>query len=199
MNGRTLVLTALLIGGIAPSAEAQAPSGPSSGPLVLEPIESSFVVAPEYKFTDVNGRTGHMAGVSAGVLTDRALFIGGAIYFLTNGSDDFGLTYGGLLTGWTTAVGSHLRVGGRGLVGFGGATLGESVNAFDPRFRGVRTYRYIAHDDFFLAEPQGQAHLSFADHVGVDVTGGYRFAAWDEFIRGGVDGVTGAVALQIGW
>ena len=32
-----------------------------------------------------------------------------------------------------------------------------------------------------------------------DVTGGYRFTAWDEFIRGGVDGVTGAVALQIGW
>ena len=42
------------------------------------------------------------AGVSAGVLTDRSLYLGGAIYFLTNGSDDFGLTYGGLLTGWTT-------------------------------------------------------------------------------------------------
>jgi hypothetical protein len=49
-------------------------------------------VAPEYKFTDVDGRTGHMAGVSAGVLTDRSLYFGGAIYFLTNGSDDFGLT-----------------------------------------------------------------------------------------------------------
>ena len=198
MNARMLVLTAVLAG-FATSARAQTPAGPSSGPLVIERIESSFVVAPEYKFTDVNGRTGHMAGVSAGVLTDRSLYVGGAVYFLTNGSDDFGLTYGGLLTGWTTGVGSHLRVGGRGLVGFGGATLGESVAAFDPHFRGVRTYRYIAHEDFFLAEPQGQAHLSFADHVGVDITGGYRIAGWDESIRGGVDGVTGAVALQIGW
>ena len=198
MSARLLVLTALLAG-FATSAQAQAPASPSPAPLVLEPIESNFVVAPEYKFTDVNGRTGHMAGVSAGVLTDRSLYVGGAIYFLANGSDDFGLTYGGLLTGWTTGVGSHLRVGGRGLVGFGGATLGEAFTAFDPHFRGLRTYRYIAHDDFFLAEPQGQAHLSFADHVGVDITGGYRFAFWDEFIRGGVDGVTGAVALQIGW
>src|SRR5436190_11349814 len=136
MNARALLLAALLIGGIAPTAEAQAPAGPSSGPLVLEPIESSFVVAPEYKFTEVNGRTGHMAGVSAGVLTDRSLYLGGAVYFLTNGSDDFGLTYGGLLAGWTTGLGSHVRVGGRGLLGFGGATVGEAFTAYDPHLRG---------------------------------------------------------------
>jgi hypothetical protein len=45
---------------------------------VLEPIESRFVVAPEYKFTDIGGRSGHMAGVTAGVLTDRSLYLGGA-------------------------------------------------------------------------------------------------------------------------
>jgi hypothetical protein len=197
MSARLLCL-ALLLG--APTvAQAQAPAGPSSGPLVLEPIESQFVVAPEYKFTDVNGRTGHLAGVTAGVLTDRSLYLGGAIYCLTSGSDNFGLTYGGLLAGWTTGLGTRVRVGGRGLLGFGGATQGESFTAFDSRLHGVRSYRYMAHDDFLVAEPQGQVHLSFADHVGVDVTGGYRFAGWDEFIRGGVDGVTGAVAVQIGW
>jgi len=198
MSARLFCL-AVLLSGAASAAQAQTPGGPASGPLVLEPIESQFIVAPEYKFTDVNGRTGHMAGISAGVLTDRSLYLGGAVYFLTNGSDDFGLTYGGLLAGWTTGLGSHVRVGGRGLLGFGGATLGEAFTAYDPHLRGVRSYRYIAHDDFLVAEPQGQVHLSFADHVGVDVTGGYRFTGWDEFIRGGVDGATGAVALQIGW
>jgi len=179
------------------TAHAQAPGGPSSGPLVFERIESHFVVAPEYKFTDLDGRTGHMAGLSAGMLTDRSLFVGGAIYFLTNGSDDFGLTYGGLLTGWTTGLNSHLRVGGRGLFGFGGATLGESFASFDPRYRGFRNYLFIGHDDFVFAEPQAQAHVSFANHVGIDVTGGYRFAGWDEL--GGIDGATGSLAVQIGW
>jgi hypothetical protein len=196
---RHLLFAAVALAGFTSVAHAQVPAGPSSGPLIIEPIESRFVVAPEYKFTDVSGRTGHMAGVSAGVLTDRSLYLGGAIYFLTNGSDDFGLTYGGLLTGWTTGVGSHLRVGGRGLFGFGSATLGESFAAFDPRYRGVRSYRYIAHDDFLFAEPQAQAHLSFADHVGIDVTGGYRFAGWDDFFQDGVDGATGSLGLQIGW
>ena len=111
---RCLLLATMVFIGSAGVAQAQAPAGPSSGPLVLEPIESHFVVAPEYKFTDVDGRTGHMAGVTAGVLTDRALYLGGAIYFLTNGDHGFGLTYGGLLAGWTTGVGTHLRVGGRG-------------------------------------------------------------------------------------
>jgi hypothetical protein len=192
-----MLCAAVLILTWAGTAHAQAPGGPSSGPLVLEPIESHFVVAPEYKFTELDGRTGHMAGVSAGMLTDRSLFIGGAIYFLTNGSDDFGLTYGGLLTGWTTGLNSHLRVGGRGLFGFGGATTSEAFTSFDPHFRGIRSYRFIGHDDFIFAEPQAQAHVTFANHVGIDVTGGYRFAGFDEFT--GVDGATGSLALQIGW
>jgi len=186
--------------GLASTAQAQTPTVPSSGPLVLERIESRFVVAPEYKFTDVDGRTGHMAGVNAGVLTDRSLYLGGAIYFLTNGSRDFGLTYGGLLTGWTTPIGSHLRVGGRGLFGFGSATLGDSVTTFDSRLRGpTRTYNFIVHDDFLVGEPQAQAHVSFADHLGIDVTGGYRFTGFEELSRNGADGATGSLALQIGW
>ena len=196
---RRLALAAALLVGVAGAASAQTASGPSSGPLVIERIESHFVVAPEYKYTQMSGRTGHMAGVSAGVLTDKSLYIGGAIYFLTNGDDAFGLTYGGLLTGMTVPLGAHVQVGGRGLFGFGGATLGEGYAAYDPRSRATRNYFYIAHQDFGFAEPQAQAHVSFADHVGIDVTGGYRFAAWDEFIRNGVDGVTGAVAVQIGW
>ena len=168
------------------------------GPLVFERIESHFVVAPEYKYTELDGRAGHMAGFSAGVLNDKSLYIGGAIYFLANGSDAFGLTYGGLLTGMTVPVGSHLRVGGRALFGFGEATIGDSYATYDPHRRVTRNYLYIVHQDFALAEPQAQAHISFADHVGVDVTAGYRFAGWDEYAHNGVDGVTGAVAAQIG-
>jgi len=196
---RHLPLAAIMFAGLANAAQAQTPGGPTSGPLVIEPIESHFVVAPEYKFTDVDGRTGHMAGVTAGVLTDRALYLGGAIYFLTNGDHGFGLTYGGLLAGWTTGVGTHLRVGGRGLLGFGGGTVSDSFAAFDPRFRGVRTYSYLVHSDFLVAEPQAQAHVSFAAHVGIDVTGGYRFAGFDEYAHHGVDGATGSLGLQIGW
>jgi hypothetical protein len=181
------------------AAHAQTPSGPPAGPLVLEPIESRFVIAPEYKLTQLDGRTGQMAGVSAGVLTDESMYLGGAIYSLTNRADDFKLTYGGLLIGWTVPAGAHIRVGGRGLLGLGTATLGENVNILARSTFLARSGDLSRPDDFVLAEPQAQAHISVASHVGVDATAGYRFVAMDDALHGRLNGATGAVAVQIGW
>jgi len=180
-------------------AQAQPPSGPSSGPLVLERIESRFVVAPEYKVTDVDGRTGQLAGVSAGVLTDESMYLGGAIYSLTNGSDDFELTCGGLLVGWTVPAGSRVRVGGRGLFGIGTATLGDAVAVRAPRSSVTRTVLFRYRDDFAFAEPQAQAHFSATSHIGVDATGGYRFAGMVDVLHDRLNGATGSLAMQIGW
>jgi hypothetical protein len=199
MTPRLLLVVALLAVS-AGVAQAQSPGGTSSGPLVFEPIENHFIVVPEYKYTDVDGRAGHMVGVNAGMLNDRALYLGGAVYFLTNGNDSFGLTYGGMLTGVTMPVGSHVRVGGGALLGFGSGKVDQSYVAYDPWYHAPRTYRYIVHSDFLLAEPQAQAHFSFADHVGANVSLGYRFAGYDEYVHDhGVDGMTAAVGAQLAW
>jgi len=194
-----LILLGLAVLGLTSVAQAQTPGIPSSGPLVLEPIETHFVVAPEYKITDLDGRTGQMAGVSAGVLTDESLYIGGAVYSLTNRSDDFRMTYGGLLVGWTVPFGSHLRIGGRGLVGLGSAALGDDVTVHDRRSLAVRTVQFVQHDDFVFVEPQGQAHIGINNHLGLDVSAGYRFAGLEEGLHDRLDGATGAIAMQIGW
>lgn len=107
------------------------------GPLVLEPVRSPFVVAPEYKITEVDGRTGQLAGGYAGKLIDEQLLVAGAIYKLANLSRDFDLTYGGLLVGWSTSPDRRVRFGGRSLVGLGEGrvpvTVGVYPQGFDPR------------------------------------------------------------------
>jgi hypothetical protein len=108
------------------------------GALVIEPVRSPFVVAPEYKVTAIDGRTGELAGGYAGRLIDEQLLVAGAIYKLTNLSRDFDLAYGGVIVGWSTAPGARLRFGGRSLVGFGESTVPVNVSlypeaGFDPR------------------------------------------------------------------
>ena len=44
-----------------------------------------FVVAADYKVTDVDGVVSHMAGARAGRLLDDAFFVGGAVYWLPDG------------------------------------------------------------------------------------------------------------------
>jgi len=49
----------------------------TQGPLVLERSHNPFVVAPDYKITDIDGDTGQMAGAYAGKLLGDILFVGG--------------------------------------------------------------------------------------------------------------------------
>jgi len=51
---------------------------PASGPLILERIPNAWVLAPDFKVTDVDGRTGELAGAYGGTIIDNTLLIGGA-------------------------------------------------------------------------------------------------------------------------
>ncbi|HEY6612901.1 MAG TPA: hypothetical protein VIZ32_00235, partial [Vicinamibacterales bacterium] len=96
----------------------------TQGPLVLERIHNPFVVAPDYKITDIDGDTGQMAGAYAGKLLGDTLFVGGGFYWLVNGDHGEEMRYGGLMLGWSMPAGRAIRFGARGLVGVGTATLG---------------------------------------------------------------------------
>ncbi len=126
------VLVAMLF--VASSAWAQnaqnppAPA-PTNGPLVLERIHDPWVLAPDFKVTDLDDRTGELAGVYGGRLLDNTLLLGGAAYWLANDEHDFKITYGGLLVGWQSREFGRIRFGGRGLAGVGRATLGFDVAA----------------------------------------------------------------------
>jgi hypothetical protein len=203
---------------VAPNAAApvQSSQRPSQGPLVLEPVHNPFVVTPEYKVTEIDGKAGQLAGGYAGRLIDERLLIGGAVYTLVHGSNGVELTYGGVVVGWATRPAARVRFGARALVGAGSATLsvGDVVvpfggRAFDARRSTPRNIaaivdnsqvvRVFGRDDFFVFEPQVNAVTHFNDHVGVDLALGYRLTGFDEFSRDRLDGVTGALGVQFGW
>jgi hypothetical protein len=183
------------------TASAQSPSGP----LVVEQIDNPFVVAPDYRIADVDGATGQLAGAYAGRLIENAFFVGGGAYWLVNGGRGEDMRYGGLLLGWSMPVGSRLRVGTRGLVGIGTATLGSDVTVRGgvTRTRGGvravpdRTVRFLARDDFFVFEPQVHAAVQLIPHLGVEVGGGYRLSGAADALEDRLNGVSGNVAVTL--
>ena len=218
-----LVLFAAMF--IATAASAQTaqnpPAAPTNGPLVLERIHDPWVLAPDFKVTDLDDRTGEMAGVYGGRLLDDALLIGGAAYWLANSEHDFKMTYGGVLVGWQSREFGRIRFGGRGLAGVGRATLGFDVTALrgvpqpvapvrgdirfgvvDPRVQPapqpIRT-RFAASDDFFVVEPQADVSARITKMIGVSCGVGYRQTAYGDVLRDRLNGVSANLAVQFGF
>ena len=178
----------------------------TQGPLVLERLHNPFVVAPDYKITDIDGDTGQLAGAYAGKLLGDILFVGGGFYWLVDGDHGEEMRYGGLVLGWSMPAGRAVRFGARGLVGFGTATLGVDGQLIgQPRgrisTRGVpgQTVRFLAHDDFFVFEPQVNATVQVIPHVGVEVGGGYRLSGATNALEDRLNGVSGSVGVQFAW
>ncbi len=191
------------------AAWAQSPTPQSQGPLTIERIDSPFVVAADYKATEIDGDIGHMAGISAGRAIDNTLFVGGAAYWLPDGPDGSSLTYGGLLVGWSSSADRKIRFGGRGLLGVGTAELGRDFSPLAPQLLGrgsvrpaifptpvPRTFRIFARDDFFVFEPQLTLSTRVIGRFGVDVSAGYRLAGMTDVLDDRLDGATGNIGLN---
>jgi len=211
----------------ATSAYAQTPQppAPTAGPLVLERIHDAWVLAPDFKVTDVDGRTGELAGAYGGKLLDNTLLLGGAAYWLANDARDFKMTYGGAMVGWQSREYGRIRFGGRGLAGIGSATLGFDVTSLasgarqgdirfgvtDPRaafpVRGTVTApqptairpRVIARDDFVFVEPEANVALRLTKGIGVSCGVGYRQTGAADVLRDRLNGPTANLAMQFGW
>src|SRR5262245_45674764 len=96
----------VVLGMCAPAAaqqeqQQQPPAPPQAQPMTIETIRSGFVIAPDTRFTQVNDRAATLAGVYGGYLLEQTFLVGGAGYWLTNGSHDFEMAYGGAVVGWT--------------------------------------------------------------------------------------------------
>ena len=214
MHRRLSLQSALLALVLLCSAASPAPAQTvAPSPLVFEPIPSRFVVAPDFKVTDIDGELGQLAGAYAGRVLDERLLVGAAGYWLANGSDGVKLGYGGLLLGWSTANAGRIRFGVRALTGVGTATLPFDVQTRGPSFRSLppvrfgaipnmyppTTIRLRASDDFFVFEPQGDVRLNITNHVGIRFGAGYRAVALTDVLRNRVDGPTANLGLEIGW
>jgi hypothetical protein len=186
-------------------AAALAQTTPAPSPLVVEPVRTPFVFAPDYKVTDIDGDRRQMAGGFIGRAFDEVLFVGAAGYWLVDGSPGEELGYGGLMLGWSGPRTSVVRVGVRGLIGGGTATLARDITLLRaPREpsggRVTPAFRFFERDDFFVFEPQVGVEAHVLPHVALNVAAGYRLTGLTRVLETDrLNGATGSVALQFQW
>lgn len=212
---RLAALAFLTVAAAAPAwAQGEPKVATPGGPLVLEPVQSGFVVAPDVKVTDFDGDLGTLVGGYAGWLHDRALFVGGAGYWLANGRRDQELAYGGLLVGWTVNGGGRVAFGARGLVGAGQATLSDDITFARRNLQapgrssrpggastggaGTTGFRYWYDRQFLIFEPQGNVLVKLANGVRLDIGAGYRLIGSEHDFDDRLRGATGSIALRFG-
>lgn len=195
------------------AASAVAPqvsSAQGPGPLRIEPIHSGPVVAPEVRFTEVDGDTGTLVGGYGGWLHDEAFLIGGGGYWLVNHTHDLEMFYGGVVVGWTVPLTGSVRFGARGLVGGGWAEVDDSFEVGVPGLPNrpgrpmpgggqtivVRHVRFG--EDFFVFEPQADVSVRLTPWLRLVGGVGYRVVAAQYDLDDRLRGVTGSLALQFG-
>jgi hypothetical protein len=212
---RLIIATALALTPAAAFAQSTPPPQGSTG-IIVERLENRFVVAPDFKVTEVDGDTGALAGGYAGWLAEDTLLIGGAAYWLASGPNHSELVYGGLLVGWSTPPEHRIQFGARGLVGFGHGRLDTEFTRFPVDVRGGRgfndfarfgsrpgggtlpttTVRVQAEDDFFVFEPQITLVTKLTNKLALTWAGGYRLTGYTDVLDDRLKGVTGSIALQ---
>jgi hypothetical protein len=202
-------------------ASAQSGTNPPPDPMTVERVQSGFLAAPDFKVTDVDKKTSGLVGGYAGWLADESFFVGGAGYWLANGSSDRQMAYGGVMLQWLAQTSDRLGVGVKGLFGGGQATLVSTVTTYVPAPVPVLDPRNLQPgridpnlirppvpttanvrfgEDFVVAEPEVDLLFRISRQVRLTAGAGYRFVGAD---RHGIDdsrlrGATGSVALQIG-
>jgi hypothetical protein len=219
---RKRMLTACAATALTPIvASAQSGTAAPQGPMTIERVQSGFLAAPDFKVTEVDKKTSGLVGGYAGWLADESFFVGGAGYWLANGSTDREMAYGGVMLQWLARSSDRVGVGVKGLVGGGQARLASTVTTYvlpplpvlDPRNLQPGRIEPIPirppvptttnvrfRDDFVVAEPEVDLLLKISHQLRLTAGAGYRFIGSD---RRGIDdgrlrGATGSVALQIG-
>ena len=187
--------------------------GASAG-LVLEEMQSGFVVSPGVKLADVDGDLGTLAGLNGGWMTDGRLLIGAGAYWLTGGVDDVDMAYGGGVVEWFSNPGGRVSASIGSLVGIGSATLDTEVDldggsGLAGRFSRDRFRFFGRHglpssatvrfrEQFFIAEPQASLVLNAADWFRVGLGAGYRLVGGAHEFDDRLRGFTASVGIQLG-
>ena len=181
------------------------------GPMIVETVHSGFLAAPDFKITELDGRTSGLVGGYAGWVTDDTFFVGGGGYWLANTNrNDPEMAYGGLVVQWLALKSGRVGVGVKGLVGGGEATLSDTISVRVPEIRapGGRittpattiSQRVRFRDGFVIAEPEALLSVRLSKQMRLTAGVGYRFTGSERRGLGGdrLDGTTGSLALQIG-
>ena len=189
------------------AADLAAAAQTSSGPMIVERVHNGFVVAPDFKFTEIDRKSSGLAGGYAGVVFDDHFFVGGAAYVLATERRGREFAYGGLVLQWLGVGSDRFGFSAKALLGGGRSETSQTVQTLSSPSRAL-TLRDT--QSFFVAEPGVDALVAISKHVRLAVGAGYRFTGsprarfFDEGGRSavsgrtGLDGAVGSIGLQIG-
>jgi len=202
---------------VASAASAQTATPLNQGPMVVERMHSGFVVAPDFKVTEVDRATSALAGGYAGWLTDETFFIGGGGYWLANQASDRRMAYGGLVLQLLARTDRRVGFGVKGLIGGGRATLGTTVTQIpgfrdlpnvpdlarfgidlDRSLRAPTSSRVRFREGFFVAEPQVDLVIRLTRQLRLTGGAGYRLIDAEGRDDRRLRGATANLGLQIG-
>ncbi len=200
---------------LAAAAQSGGAAPVGQGPMRVERVHGGFLVAPDFKITEVDRRTSGLAGGYAGWLTDGQFFIGGGGYWLANQSSDRKMAYGGLVVQWLARTDERFGFSAKALVGGGRATLSNTVSEMfgRPDLRGmsfgrlgldelrrvpVGSMHIRFREDFFVAEPEVSLLVRLTKHVRLTGGAGYRFIGAEGGDNNRPGGASGSVGLQVG-
>ena len=192
-----------------PAPPPAGPPAPSNSPRSSEQRvhvtsgEDGFMIAPDYRFTDLNHHTAQLVGAYGGYVFGGQFLAGAGGYWQVNSTDGTRIAYGGPVFEWRLFPEKTVGLNLHGLVGGGWRYADDFYFAnFDgPRVdhRGVPAGRYYGlpyhwyDDGFFVAEPEAQVVVRLASWARLQAGAGYRATSSD-----GLSGASGSVNVQFG-
>jgi hypothetical protein len=179
---------------------AQTPGTSSTGIVHTSAAENGFVIAPDFRVTEINHHTAQMVGAYGGYVMARQLLVGAGAYWQADSTDGAHMFYTGPVVEWRMFPDRTVGLNLHGLVGGGWRYVDD--NFYYLRIRGDRFLpppgtRPVPHgwynDGFFVAEPEAQVVWRMGSWARVQGGVGYRATSAD-----GLSGASGSVSVQFG-
>jgi hypothetical protein len=187
----------------APEPSPPPPAPPPSGGIMRSVSEDGFVIAPDFRVSDIGHETAALVGAYGGYVFGGQLLLGGGGYWQANTTSGVHLAYGGPVVEWRMFPGRTIGFNLHGLVGAGTLYADHGYYRYGPNDgrrpvgRAVPNYysgSYSGYGDtFFVAEPEAQIVVRFGTSVRVQGGVGYRTTS-----ENALSGASGSVSVQFG-
>lgn len=181
------------------SPAPQSPSAPSSGIVQTSATENGFVIAPDFRITDINHHTAQMVGAYGGYVFAKQLLVGGGGYWQADSTDGAHMFYAGPVVEWRMFPDRTVGLNFHGLVGGGWRSFDDDFFYWNVRRDhmlpppGTHVPRGWYNDGFFVAEPEAQVVVRLGSWIRAQGGIGYRATSAD-----GLSGASGSVSVQFG-
>jgi hypothetical protein len=124
----------------------------------VEPSGDGFVLAPDFKFTEMNNRTTGFAGFYGGAVFAGQVMLGGGAYFQLDDYASEQMAYGGFVAEYRLFHDHPVGVALHGLAGFGATNLPIYGHGGRYAYYGScehgHAYYGCPYDGFFIGEPE---------------------------------------------